>query len=88
MSDPAYIIGIDLGTTNSVISFTEAVLEGVSAGVIGLDERGRINLPNMSASELLGMTADRMVGRALGGCWMGLQGALRGGTRRRGSRPG
>ena len=34
--------------------FTEAVLAGVSAGVIGLDEDGRINLPNRSAARLLG----------------------------------
>jgi len=46
--------------------FTEAVLEGVSAGVIGLDEQGRVNLPNASASELLGLTADRMIGQPLG----------------------
>ena len=45
--------------------FTEAVLEGVSAGVIGLDEQGRINLPNASASELLGLTADRLMGQPL-----------------------
>jgi two-component system nitrogen regulation sensor histidine kinase NtrY len=35
--------------------FTEAVLSGVSAGVIGLDHEGRINLPNRSAAELLGV---------------------------------
>lgn len=35
--------------------FTETVLSGVSAGVIGLDADGRINLPNRSASELLGI---------------------------------
>lgn len=35
--------------------FTEGVLEGVSAGVIGLDAAGRIDLPNRSASELLGL---------------------------------
>ncbi|MBK8211004.1 MAG: PAS domain-containing sensor histidine kinase [Rhodospirillales bacterium] len=35
--------------------FTEAVLSGVSAGVIGLDARATINLPNRSASELLGL---------------------------------
>jgi two-component system nitrogen regulation sensor histidine kinase NtrY len=35
--------------------FTEAVLSGVSAGVIGLDARGRIELPNRAASELLGI---------------------------------
>lgn len=34
--------------------FTEGVLAGVSAGVIGLDGQGRINLPNRSASDLLG----------------------------------
>lgn len=33
--------------------FTEAVLEGVSAGVIGLDKAGCINLPNGAASRLL-----------------------------------
>jgi two-component system nitrogen regulation sensor histidine kinase NtrY len=46
--------------------FTEAVLSGVSAGVIGLDQRGRVNLPNRSAADLLGMEADRMLGRQLG----------------------
>ena len=35
--------------------FTEAVLTGVSAGVIGLDATGAINLPNRSASDLLGI---------------------------------
>lgn len=33
--------------------FTEAVLAGVSAGVLGLDQHGRINLPNLSAANLL-----------------------------------
>jgi len=33
--------------------FTETVLAGVSAGVIGLDRTGRIELPNRAASELL-----------------------------------
>ncbi len=35
--------------------FTETVLSGVSAGVIGLDRDGRIELPNRAASELLGL---------------------------------
>ncbi|HLB97657.1 MAG TPA: ATP-binding protein, partial [Acetobacteraceae bacterium] len=35
--------------------FTETVLAGVSAGVIGLDANGRIELPNRAADELLGM---------------------------------
>ncbi len=43
--------------------FTETVLFGVSAGVLGLDEEGRINLPNSSASVLLGMEADDLLGR-------------------------
>jgi two-component system nitrogen regulation sensor histidine kinase NtrY len=38
--------------------FTEAVLSGVSAGVIGLDAHATINLPNRSASELLGLDLD------------------------------
>ena len=33
--------------------FTETVLSGVSAGVIGLDASGRIELPNRAADELL-----------------------------------
>ena len=35
--------------------FTEAVLSGVSAGVIGLDAEAKINLHNRSAAELLGL---------------------------------
>ena len=45
--------------------FTEAVLAGVSAGVIGLDAGGRITLPNPSALALLGADADALAGRAL-----------------------
>jgi len=45
--------------------FTEAVLSGVSAGVIGLDQSGCINLPNRSASQLLGIAFDRMIGTEL-----------------------
>ena len=33
--------------------FTETVLAGVSAGVIGLDAQGRVDLPNRAASELM-----------------------------------
>ena len=33
--------------------FTETVLAGVSAGVIGLDSQGRVDLPNRAASELM-----------------------------------
>jgi two-component system nitrogen regulation sensor histidine kinase NtrY len=42
--------------------FTETVLTGVSAGVIGLDHGGRIHLPNRSASALLGVDLDRAIG--------------------------
>ncbi len=35
--------------------FTEAVLSGVSAGVIGLDRQGAIELPNRAAMNLLGI---------------------------------
>lgn len=45
--------------------FTETVLSGVSAGVLGLDDEGRINLPNKSASELLGRDAGELIGRPL-----------------------
>jgi two-component system nitrogen regulation sensor histidine kinase NtrY len=45
--------------------FTETVLSGVSAGVIGLDAQGRIELPNRAASELLGMDLLAAIGREL-----------------------
>ncbi len=45
--------------------FTELVLSGVSAGVIGLDEGGRIELPNRSACELLGVDLAAHVGERL-----------------------
>ena len=45
--------------------FTETVLTGVSAGVIGLDRGGRVYLPNRSASALLGVDLDGLVGEDL-----------------------
>ena len=42
--------------------FTETVLSGVSAGVIGLDMRGRINLPNRSAADLLATNLQARIG--------------------------
>jgi two-component system nitrogen regulation sensor histidine kinase NtrY len=45
--------------------FTEIVLAGVSAGVIGLDKRGRIELPNKAASELLGLDLQSRIGQLL-----------------------
>ncbi len=43
--------------------FTESVLSGVSAGVIGLDAAGRINLPNRSASTLLSDDLEARIGQ-------------------------
>jgi two-component system, NtrC family, nitrogen regulation sensor histidine kinase NtrY len=45
--------------------FTETVLTGVSAGVIGLDVGGRIHLPNRTASALLGVDLDLLIGEDL-----------------------
>jgi two-component system, NtrC family, nitrogen regulation sensor histidine kinase NtrY len=45
--------------------FTETVLSGVSAGVIGLDSSGRIELPNRAADELLGIDLLSAIGREL-----------------------
>ena len=43
--------------------FTETVLAGVSAGVVGLDRDGRINLPNQTAANLLGSDIDTLIGQ-------------------------
>ena len=45
--------------------FTEAVLAGVSAGVVGLDAEGRITLPNPTALALLDTSSNALTGRAL-----------------------
>jgi two-component system nitrogen regulation sensor histidine kinase NtrY len=45
--------------------FTETVLSGVSAGVIGLDAQGRVELPNRAADELLERDLISDVGRPL-----------------------
>ncbi len=45
--------------------FTETVLAGVSAGVIGLDPKGNITLPNRSASVLLGLDLAKAIGKPL-----------------------
>jgi two-component system nitrogen regulation sensor histidine kinase NtrY len=46
--------------------FTETVLAGVSAGVIGLDAAGRIELPNRAAAELLSADLLAATGRDIG----------------------
>jgi two-component system nitrogen regulation sensor histidine kinase NtrY len=45
--------------------FIEAVLGGVSAGVMGLDRDGRITAVNSSAATLLGRSESELVGRRL-----------------------
>jgi two-component system nitrogen regulation sensor histidine kinase NtrY len=45
--------------------FIEAVLGGVSAGVLGLDRDGRISAANRSAAQLLGHGDENLVGRRL-----------------------
>ncbi len=46
--------------------FTETVLAGVSAGVIGLDAAANVELPNRAASELVGMDLMAAIGLPLG----------------------
>ena len=52
----------DLMEANSELDerrrFTEAVLAGVSAGVIGLDRDGAVELPNRSAMRIFGARSD------------------------------
>ena len=45
--------------------FTETVLSGVSAGVVGLDAKGRVELPNRAADEFLGLDLLSVIGRPL-----------------------
>lgn len=45
--------------------FTETVLSGVSAGVIGLNRDGIVTLPNRTAGLLLGMQTKEMIGQPL-----------------------
>ncbi|MEH6664313.1 MAG: PAS domain-containing sensor histidine kinase [Brevundimonas sp.] len=45
--------------------FIETVLSGVSAGVIGLDRKGRISAINESATQLLSIQEPKVLGKAL-----------------------
>jgi two-component system, NtrC family, nitrogen regulation sensor histidine kinase NtrY len=45
--------------------FTETVLSGVSAGVIGLDQEGRISLPNSVGNDLLSSKLEEHIGEPL-----------------------
>ncbi len=48
--------------------FMEAVLSGVSAGVVGLDEAGRVTLANRSAEHLLQRSGTELMGQSLSSC--------------------
>ena len=56
--------------------FTEAVLSGVSAGVIGLAADGRITIANKSAAELLGEDVARLTGKNISSVMPELAGLL------------
>ena len=43
--------------------FTEAVLAGISAGVVGIDAQGRVTIANRTALNLLGVTERAAIGR-------------------------
>ena len=45
--------------------FTEAVLGGVSSGVIGIDAEQMITLPNLAAQKMLNMESNEVVGKKL-----------------------
>lgn len=45
--------------------FTEAVLSGVGAGVIGIDAEARVTILNLSAERLLGLSEAQALGRPL-----------------------
>lgn len=59
----------DLLRANELIDqrrrFTEAVLAGASAGIIGVDADGRITILNRSAQQLIDRAADEAIGRPL-----------------------
>jgi len=56
--------------------FIEAVLSGVTAGVIGLDRAGRVDLINDAAAEMLGLHAAGCTGRPLAAVAPGMEGLL------------
>ncbi|MFT6659610.1 ATP-binding protein [Maritalea sp.] len=46
--------------------FTEAVLEGVSAGIVGLDPDGCITIVNASAASMFEVKAEKIIGKPIG----------------------
>lgn len=63
--------------------FTEAVLSGVSSGVIGLDKDQKVTLPNIAALQLLGLSDAEMIGRKLADAVPEFAGLVAAGTARR-----
>ena len=63
--------------------FTEAVLGGVSSGVIGLDSEQKVTLPNNSACQLLSLSDSDMIGRKLADVVPEFAGLIATGTSRR-----
>ena len=63
--------------------FTEAVLAGASAGVIGVDGKGCISILNRSAEKLIGCSEADALGRPLERDRAGAQGVHRPGAQRR-----
>jgi two-component system nitrogen regulation sensor histidine kinase NtrY len=57
--------------------FTEAMLAGVSAGVVGLDREGRVTLINRTASRLLGIRPEEVETRHYSECMPELAGLIR-----------
>jgi len=53
------------GTLDERNRFMEAVLSGVTAGVVGVDAAGTVNLVNRSAEDLLGVKDGKLVGKKL-----------------------
>ena len=55
--------------------FTEAVLKGMSSGVIGLDKAQKVTLPNSAARRLLELSEADLIGNkqdrgSLAGLWV------------------
>ena len=63
--------------------FTEAVLGGVSSGVIGMDSDQKVTLPNNSACHLLSLSDSDMIGRKLADVVPEFAGLIATGTSRR-----
>ena len=63
--------------------FTEAVLSGVSSGVIGLDKDQKVTLPNIAALQLLGLSDAEIIGRKLADVVPEFAGLVAAGTARR-----